>query len=279
MLHDFSRELELSDRLETNYLRILYYDFSQNYSDSYHSYEYTRLCTILSGEKHISVNQTDKFKYDNNKFLLLPPKSNVFMTINEPTRALVFELSDDLIKCVSENVSLEYNIDYDTLVQDRLLCAKESLELKDVFGKIHKLIGANDKNIKYILDLYAQELVFNLVQIKGVHQLLTSEPDNPINRAINIMKEEYMLPLSIAQISSDLNLSEAYFCQYFKKVTGITPKEFLTNIKMEKAKEMILHSSVTDTAFDLGYENVSHFIALFKNKYGVTPKQFKKYPV
>jgi AraC-like DNA-binding protein len=45
---------------------------------------------------------------------------------------------------------------------------------------------------------------------------------------------------------------------------------------MEKAKNIIAHGSVTEAAFDLGYENISYFISLFKDRYGVTPKQYKK---
>jgi AraC-like DNA-binding protein len=238
MLHDFSRELELSDRLETNYLRILYYDFPHKYSDSYKSYEYTRLCTILEGEKLISVNQADTFKYDKDKFLLMPPESNIFMTIDRPTKALVFELSDTLIKKVSENVSADYDIDYDLLVKDQLLCAQENLEFKDVSNKIIKSLTLRNKDMEYILDLYAQELVCNLIQVKGARQLLSFQPDSQVNKAINYMKSEYMMPISIKQISSDLDMSEANFCQHFKKVTGISPKEYLTIIKMEKAKNM-----------------------------------------
>ena len=276
MLHSFSRELELSDRLETNYLRILYYDFSQKYSDTYKSYEYTRLCTVLEGEKKISVNQTEPFKYDKDKFLLMPPKSNIQMTIDRPTKALVFELSDILIRKVSENVGAEYDIDYNLLVKDQLLCVQENLEFKDIFNKMTGLLTTKSNDVEYILDLYAQELVYNIIQVKGARQLLNCEPDNLVNKAIGLMKSKYMMSISIKQIASELNMSEANFCQYFKKITGINPKEYLTNIRLEKAKNIIAHESVTETAFDLGYENVSHFITLFKNKYGMTPKQYKK---
>ena len=47
----FDRNLELSDGLETEYLRLLYYDFNKYYNDIYKSYEYKRLCTIINGEK------------------------------------------------------------------------------------------------------------------------------------------------------------------------------------------------------------------------------------
>ena len=53
----FDRQLELADGIETEYLRILYYTFEKNYNDTYKSYEYKRLCTIVDGEKNISEDE------------------------------------------------------------------------------------------------------------------------------------------------------------------------------------------------------------------------------
>ena len=52
----FDRQLELADGIETEYLRILYYTFEKNYNDTYKSYEYKRLCTIVDGEKNVRIN-------------------------------------------------------------------------------------------------------------------------------------------------------------------------------------------------------------------------------
>ena len=276
MLHGFNRQLELSDRLETNYLRILYYEFPEKISDSYKSYEYARLCTIIQGEKQINVNRSVNFKYGDGDFMLLPPQSDVFMTIDSKTIALVFELSDSLVKAVSENICTDYDFNYDLLAKEQILCTKKNPELGDILGKIQNTLVMGDKNLKYILDLYAQEMVYNLIRIKGVFQLLNLETNNPVNKAIQLMKDQCMSPVSIRDIASSFGMSEANFHHYFKKITGGSPKEYLTNLKMEKARELIAHTSVTEAALDLGYENISHFISQFKNKFGQTPKQYQK---
>jgi len=275
MLTNFNRNCELSDRLETNFLRVLYYDFEQNYSDTYKSYEYARMCTILEGEKKVTVKE-DTFTYNQKEFLLLPPYSEVHMEIDTPTKALVFELNDDLIKKTSENVSREYDIDYLALVEDQVLCARESEELQDVLRRIVKVLNSPIKQKESLLDIYAQELVYHLFRVKGVNQLLTGGSDIPINKALHTMHNKYMCPLTINEVASELDMSEANFSHYFKKIMGINPKEYLTNLRMEKAKELIAHSNVTDVAYDLGYNNISLFITHFKRKYGLTPKQYQK---
>jgi hypothetical protein len=223
MLHNFTRELELSDRLETQYLRVLYYDLAKDYSDSYRSYEYARLCTIVEGEKHIRVNDAQRFTYGAQEFLLLPPQSRVHMVMDRPTRAVVFELSDSLVKNVAEHISAGGEFDYGMLVRDNVLCARESAAFREVYVKVLGLLsehGGRDK--KYMLDLLGQEMVYYLLQTKGAIQLLNCAPQSPVNRAIRFMKEAYASPVSMRQIAGEVGMSEAAFSQYFKKITGVT---------------------------------------------------------
>ena len=277
MLTNFDRHLELADGLETDYLRILYYEFPEKFSSEYKSYEYNRLCTIVEGEKHISINDGSKFSYNTNQFILMPRNSNIYMEIDIPTKALVFELNDDLLKQVSEKISIDYEVNYNSIIEDKFIRNELTKEIKGCLDKISFVISKQNKNGEFLLDLYAQELVYSLLQIKGTQHILNFEPNNPVYKAIKYMHDNLESPLSIKQISSELNMSEPGFCQYFKKVTGIAPKEYLTDLKLLKAKDMIRHTSITNVAYDLGYENISYFISLFKNKYGMTPKQYKKY--
>ncbi|WP_434512317.1 helix-turn-helix transcriptional regulator [Desulfitobacterium sp. AusDCA] len=275
MLDCFNRKLELSDRLETDYSHILHYDFPSEFTDTYKTYENSRLWTILEGEISVFIDQYS-IPIDNQKFLLLLPEASVKVNIEKPTNALVFELNDSLLKKAYDNLSTDYETDCDQILIKKIFCASESLDFHDTLGRIVKALNSKGKNMEYLLNLYSQELIFHLLQVKGVSQLLNLKPENLTSKAIQYMNDKYMLPITIKQISSQFDMSEANFSQCFKKATGINPKEYLTNLRMEKAKKMITHSSVTDTAFDLGYRNVSRFITLFKEKYGVTPKQYQK---
>lgn len=275
MLTNFNRSLELMDRFETDNLRILCYDFANKFNGVYKTYEYSRLCTIIQGEKLITVNK-DKIKYGNNQYLLLPSESNVHMTITQPTKAVVFELNSQLIKQANEKISNEYSIDYQILSQNNLYIGDENIELKEILNRITNKLLKKSENYECIIDLYAQELVYNLISNKGARQVLNLEINNPVNIAIRYMNDNYMQPISINQLSHDLNMSEANFCQYFKRITNMTPNGYLTNVKLEKAKGLLMQTSVTEVAFFLGYENVSYFISLFKKKYGITPKQYQK---
>lgn len=276
MLTNFNRDLELTDGLETDYMRLLYYDLSPQFNSVYKSYEYSRLCTIIEGRKHVSVNDGEHVTYNPGKFIVLSPHSTIRMDIDVPTKALVFELNSDLLKKVTEKICIEYDVDFSSIIADKFFLGNFSQNMNYCINKITCTSAEANRNKEFLLDLYAQELVYDLVQIKGIQQILNVDSNNPVQKAIKFMQKNYNQAISMKQLAADLNMSEANFCQYFKKVTGVTPKDYLTNIKLAKARDMIKTGSVTDAAMDLGYENISHFISLFKEKYGITPKQYQK---
>ena len=275
MLTNFNRSLELMDRFETDNLRVLYYDFANKFDGDYKSYEYSRLCTLIQGEKLISINN-DTLKYNTNQYLLLPPQSKIHMEINQPTKAVVFELNSQLIKQANEKISNEYSIDCQMLSQGNYFIGINDIELKEILNRITDKLLKKGENFECIIDLYAQELVYNLISNKGSSQVLNLEINNPVNKAIRYMNDNCMQSVSINQLSYDLNMSEANFCQHFKRITNMTPNNYLTNVKLEKAKGLLMQTSVTEVAFELGYENISYFISLFKRRYGITPKQYQK---
>lgn len=274
MLTNFNRNLELVDGLEADYLKLLYYDLSPMSCD-YKTYECSRLCTIIEGCKHVSINEDINFTYKPNQFVLLPPHANVHMDIDVPTKALVFELNDKLFKKVTEKISIEMDADYDALKEARFFLGNINDEVGKCLNKLTEVSARPDKNKEFLLDLYAQELVYFLVKIKGIQHVINFENDNPIHKSIKYIQDNISQAIYINQLAHDLNMSEANFSNNFKKIVGITPKEYITNLKLTKARDMLKNRNVTEVALDLGYENISHFIALFKNKYGITPKQYK----
>lgn len=276
MLNSFDRNLELLKGFETKYLRILYYDFPEHYKDKYKSYEYSRLCMIIEGEKKIKVNEENFFKYDSNQFVLLPPYSSVEMEINTPTKALVLELNNDLIENISNKISLDFKIETGKLVNNNLYIGKRCNEIKNCISRIIKIYKGTDKNKEFLIDLCGQEIIYNLLKIKGTNLILSTEYNNPIYKAIRYMEENYCQAIKIKNIAWNLNMSESNFSLYFKKIVGVSPKDYLKNIRLLKAKELLKKHNVTEVAYSVGYENISYFIKLFKNKYGVTPKQYKK---
>lgn len=275
MLNDFDRRLEVLEGFETDYVRLLYYDLPKNFSSIYKTYHYTRFCTILSGEKHVTLDNKDEFTYGESNYLLLPANTTVHMDMDVNTRALVFELNDDLIKDVFSKVELEDGIIGDIQEDKDYFVGQNKEDIYQGVTDIFKKFQQREKNSEFLVDLYAQKLIFDLIQDKATHHIFQSHSDNPVSIALRYIHANINDAISIGNIAEKLYMSESNFSHLFKKIMGVTPGEYIKNKKLELAAIYLKDESVTDVAYDLGYRNLSYFIKIFREKYNITPKQYK----
>ncbi len=270
----FDRSIELSSGLETDYVRVIYYDLPESYRDNYRSYEYYRVCTILDGEKHVEIND-ETFNYNREEFIILPPESVVEMEIVKDTRALVFELSDKLIDDIVRKTQFEPEIEAELSHETIKLCRENSEIIQRDIELISEAAKGSRKGKEFLIDLYAQEMTYKILNSAGASLALGYAKENPVARSIEIMKKNLRENLSVNEIAHAVFMSPQLFSMKFKKLTGVTPNCYYTSLKLNEARRMLKDCSVTEVSFDLGYDNISHFIRLFSEKFGMTPKQYQ----
>ncbi|MDO4274549.1 MAG: response regulator [Eubacteriales bacterium] len=97
-----------------------------------------------------------------------------------------------------------------------------------------------------------------------------------INLIKNYVDKHYTEDISLEALGKLIGVSEAYMSQFFKQQTGITFKAYIRNLRMEKAKEMLLSGSVKihDIGTKLGYSSTPYFCLVFKHYFGETPTEF-----
>ena len=274
MLHTFDRKQEFGNGLETDCVKVLYYEFDSLFRDEYKSYQYNRMCTILDGEKHVAINNNDRFTYDKSSYILLPPHSSVDMLIEKPTKALVLELSDELITKTGEKISSDLEFISPDISKEDLFLGSNSGSVEFCMKRIsHALTNTKERDTKFLMDLYVQELSYFLLKDAGVNHIVSKSFNHPISRAINIMKSNLVPAIQLQDIASELCLSMPAFSRKFKNIVGLSPNAYYTHLKLLKAKELLLTNGVNETAWKLGFENVSHFIRLYKTKFNITPSK------
>jgi len=273
MINSFDRQLEKLHGFETDFVKLLCYDLPANYAGTYQTYGYTRFCTILEGDKHITLKDRS-FNYTKDQSLLLPAYSKVYMEIDKPTKALVFELNDRLIESVVDKLHIDTN---DTL---NISTPKEVLINNFEEGirlNLQQLLMNSNTTEKepFLIDLYVQKLIYDLLHMENTNKIVLNQNINPMERTITIMKNSIHEPFSVQALAESLNMSSSNFSHTFKKNMGISPNKYMQQLKLEQAKKLLLKSYVTQVAFELGFENPSYFIRLFKEAYGITPKQYQ----
>ncbi|MFA5422773.1 MAG: helix-turn-helix domain-containing protein [Phycisphaerae bacterium] len=112
------------------------------------------------------------------------------------------------------------------------------------------------------------ELVYNSQDAKKVTQ---------IQPAVNYVDANYDKPVSLAEVARACHLSVSRLAHLFKEQMGITVIDYLTNVRIERAKQMLLatNQNCTEICFQSGYCNQSYFTRTFKELVGMTPRQFR----
>lgn len=99
-----------------------------------------------------------------------------------------------------------------------------------------------------------------------------------IDKAIHCMHAEYGNGITVLEIAKRLNLDRSYFSTVFSQRMGISPQEYLINLRLTKAAElMIAHGeSPTTAALSVGYPDLYHFSKIFKKHFGMSPRAYIK---
>ncbi|ANW97830.1 AraC family transcriptional regulator [Thermoclostridium stercorarium subsp. thermolacticum DSM 2910] len=99
-----------------------------------------------------------------------------------------------------------------------------------------------------------------------------------VDNIIAFLNENYMKPISLAQISANTYLSPVYVSKVFKDATGESPINYLIHLRLSKACELLESSdaSVKEIARQVGYTDAYYFSKLFKKYYGISPMHYRK---
>lgn len=112
----------------------------------------------------------------------------------------------------------------------------------------------------------------NLTTKKGEHE------NQLAVRAQNYIQENFQKDLSLDEVSRQLNLSPYYFSKLFKEETGSNFVEYVTNLRIEKAKELLVQEnlSMKEICAEVGYSDPNYFSRIFKKCVGVTPTEYRE---
>lgn len=128
-----------------------------------------------------------------------------------------------------------------------------------------KTVSAFREGVRFLLAAIAQEQHTNREQ-------------SDVERAKAYIFAHLDQPMHVTDVASHVNLSSEYFTKLFKKETGQNIKDFITQAKINAAKQLLAHSDipVSLVAIELGYDNFSHFTQIFKKICNVTPSDYRK---
>ncbi|HSH93406.1 MAG TPA: helix-turn-helix domain-containing protein [Roseimicrobium sp.] len=126
-----------------------------------------------------------------------------------------------------------------------------------------------------LLTIFAKHL--SLISNQIMMQNDNAEPP-VITRARQYIQEHQTEDLSLGQVAKAVNTSTFYFCKMFKKVTGINFTDYISRLRIERAKNLLLNPNlrVSEIAFEVGFQSLTHFNRVFKKVVGQSPSEFRQ---
>jgi hypothetical protein len=99
-----------------------------------------------------------------------------------------------------------------------------------------------------------------------------------IRQCADYMQQNLASPICLDDLAKQFNISKYHMAKQFKRYIGTPPHEYLINLRITKAKELLkcTNQSVADIAELVGVHHVNHFINLFQNREKMTPLAYRK---
>lgn len=147
-------------------------------------------------------------------------------------------------------------------------------KLRDAYFATRVVSNRQHEAVVKLLSIFGQHL--SMLSNQVIVQQENSEPP-VITRAKEFIHEHQTEELSLGQVAKAVNTSTFYFCKMFKKVTGINFTDYLSRVRIEKSKNLLLNPNlrVSEIAFEVGFQSLTHFNRVFKKILGQSPTEYR----
>lgn len=131
------------------------------------------------------------------------------------------------------------------------------------------------RSVLQLLEIFGRHLSILSNQITV--ESSASEPAS-VSRAKQFIAQNQDGALCLASVAKAVNTSTFYFCKLFKRTTGLTFTDYLARVRIEKAKTLLLDPNprVSEVAYDVGFQSLTHFNRVFKKIVGQSPTSFRR---
>lgn len=247
-------------------------------------------CGMISGKKVIHSGEEKPFEFIPSESLVLPPDTTIYIDfpdakLHQPTKCITVELPisriDDIVARMNDHLprtktSGEWEYDASSSVH---FSNTESIDL--LIRKLFHIFTEGQFQRDLLVDMNTSELIVHMLQTESRNLLLKNYKKHVTRSgfaaAVEFISKNLDRPISIKKLAKIACMSKASFYRYFNNEFGISPIEYINQERIKKACKLLKNKNlnVTEVSFQLGYSSLSHFIKLFKEQTGTTPKQYQ----
>ncbi len=254
------------------------------YNMPYHWHIQYEIIRVLQGKIIITIDENE-YSAEQGDFLFVPDgavhggKAFLENTIYE---CMVFDkrlFETD----IGESGMLQKFFDHQIVINSHY--TNDNVGLKEIVWMMFRTLKNKYEGFEYIVK-GALLAFFGLVLKNKLYTVsLTNFINNnqrniyKLKKVFHLIETSYNQPLTLEELASTADLSPKYFCRFFQNMTNKSPISYLNYYRIECACTKLINdneASITDIAYDCGFNDLSYFIKTFRKYKGTTPNKYLK---
>lgn len=242
-------------------------------------------CGMVTGRKVVHAEEGEAFAFVPGQSLVLPPGARVAIDFPDadrqtPTTCLTLALAPSKVQRILERVRRPSSlVSEDWTAPDAPVLMDNAPGLEQALRTLAGLFAGAHPHRDALIDINVAELVVRMLQTEARTLLLdqTEAADHGLAAALRYVHRHLDRHIAVQELAEAACMSPSTLHRTFRQALGTTPLQYMTDVRMQRAQELLRDPARTVTAvsYDLGFDSVSHFIKTFKKHVGDTPKVYQ----
>lgn len=160
-------------------------------------------------------------------------------------------------------------------------CVIQANDAPDLSSKFHSIVSILQADSSYH-QMQASVILYSMITEILAHKqglYIDLNKQTVLSPVVSFMEQHIKDPISIEELSSIAKVSVSYLCRKFKEIYQVSPIQYLINLRMMKARELLTtqnNLTVKRISQECGYTDVSYFCSEFKRYFGLSPSEYQK---
>lgn len=264
------------------------YRFTEPTGPTWEEIESLSLCIVAQGRKAVTADGRT-FVYDPSHYLVLGSNLSFQATIlqaspAQPFLSFVLQIDPAVVRRVSASMR-ESESPPSPPVPERPPGHQSFVSVLDqpLLDSVLRFLAAigTEADRRVLAPIYQQEMVYRVLQREQFARFLALAANqtatNPLAPALAYVRTNLAQPMTVADMAAQVNLSPSAFAHQFREVTGKAPYQFLKELRLDRARELLIDDTLPVAAVSrqVGYASSSHFTAAFRRRFGMTPRAYQ----
>ena len=265
------------------------YRFTSPVGPTWEEIQSLSLCIVAQGRKAVTVDGAT-YEYDPFHYLVLNSHLHFQAEIlqaspAEPFLSFVLQIDPSVVRQVSSDMIERRTTAFRHRTPDKEPPDPDGFVSaldQELAGAVLRFLRSIDTGAdrRVLAPMYLREMVYRVLQREQYSRLLAiaaaESASNPVSAVLEYVRAHLSEPLTVADLAEQVSLSPSAFAHLFREITGRSPYQFVKEIRLDKARELLIDGQLTvvRVAQEVGYGSVSHFISEFRGRFGVTPRTY-----